>query len=112
MRKEVRRTPRGYDGSGKTTHALQDMLASFVTSLSDTHALRPDLIILGWPKVVGPSLAPMTEAIAFVDGVLTVKVKNSSLLSLLNQRDKPRVLQALRAQFPQVEIKNIIFRLG
>jgi hypothetical protein len=41
-----------------------------------------------------------------------VKVKNSTLHSLLSQNDKPRILQLLRQQFPNAEIKNIYFRIG
>jgi hypothetical protein len=65
-----------------------------------------------WPDVIGPKLASMTQAHSFVDGVLLVKVKNSTLHSLLSQNDKPRILNLLRKRFPNVEIKTIYFRIG
>lgn len=73
---------------------------------------RPDLVVTAWPQVIGPRLAPMTKARSFVDGVLTVVVSNSTLYSLLNQSDKPRLIQNLRSLFPNTVIKTIIFRLG
>ena len=54
----------------------------------------------------------MTQAVAFADGVLVVKVKNSTLHSLLSQNDKLRILTMLRQKFPRVEIHNICFRIG
>ena len=54
----------------------------------------------------------MTEAISFKDGVLTVKVKNSTLHSLLTQYDKPRILNSLKQKFPTAGIRNVHFRIG
>lgn len=65
-----------------------------------------------WPDVVGPLLAPMTKVVSFVDGILTVKVKNSTLYSLLSQTEKARLIKNLRDKFPQTSIRTINFRLG
>lgn len=80
--------------------------------MGENQKLRPDLILAAWPKIIGPSLSPMTQAVFFESGILTVKVSNSTLYSLLVQHEKTRVLQVLRETFPGVEIKNIVFRLG
>jgi hypothetical protein len=65
-----------------------------------------------WPTIVGEKLAPMTEVVSFVDGNLTVKVKNSSLLSLLMTHDKPRILKRLKEIYPGSTLKNVFFKMG
>ncbi len=107
-----RRTPRNYDGTALTAHRMTDLLPSVLNRVSEAYSERPDLILASWPELIGPHLAGMTQAVAFSEGVLVVKVKNSILYSLLNQNDKPRILQLLRQKFPKVAIKNIIFRIG
>lgn len=107
-----RRTPKDYDGPGLTTHRMSELLPTVLADISEVYKERPDLILAAWPEVIGQRLANMTQAIAFSDGVLTVKVKNSTLHSLLSQNDKPRILNSLRQKFPRITIKNIMFRIG
>jgi len=106
------RKPRGYDGTGITSHRIVDLLPKVLSSLVEINNQRPDLILASWPEIIGKELAPMTEAISFTQGVLSVKVKNSTLYSLLNQHDKPRIVARLKAKFPGVHFKNIYFRIG
>ncbi len=112
MSRHTRRTPRGYDGSGLTAHHIRDLLPSLLHGIGESHQNRGDLILAAWPEIIGRQLSPMTQAIAFDDGFLTVKVKNSTLYSLLSQHEKPKILKSLRSKFPQTFIKNIIFRIG
>lgn len=112
MSQSTRRTPKNYDGTGVTTHKVSDLLSSVLSQIGDAYQDRPDLIIASWPEIIGQKLAPMTEAVSFVDGVLVVKVKNSTLHSLLSQHDKQRILSSLRQKFPKVNIKNVFFRIG
>lgn len=107
-----RRIPRNYDGPEVTTHHLHDIMPSVLSHISTTFADRPDLILAEWPNIIGKTLAPMTEAVSFIDGVLTVKVKNSTLYSLLCHHDKPKLLEALQKKFPKIRIKTILFRIG
>lgn len=112
MNKIIRRTPKGYDGTRVTTHKMSDLLPAFLSQIGEVYKDRPDLILAAWPEVMGPRLAPMTKAVSYVDGVLVVKVKNSTLHSLLSQNDKPRILHSLRKKFPKADIRNIVFRIG
>lgn len=73
---------------------------------------RPDQILAGWCEIIGSTMAPMTQAISFCDGILLVKVNNSTLYSLLNGPEKPLLTKKLRERFPQVKIHGIRFRLG
>lgn len=112
MSRKNRRTPRGYDGPGVTTHRFADVLINVLATIGDTYHVRPDLVITAWPEIIGPKLAPMTQVVSFQEGVLTIKVKNSTLYSLLNQHDRHRILSNLRQKFPKVSITNLVFRLG
>lgn len=107
-----KRTPRNYDGNKLTSHAMSDILPQVLEKITDLFSDRPDLILASWPDIIGSKLAPMTQAVSFNEGVLLVKVKNSTLHSLLNQNDKSKLLELLRKKFPKVIIKTILFRIG
>lgn len=106
------RTPKQYDGTRLTSHRITDLLPRVLAKIGERCQQRPDLILAMWPDIIGVKLAAMTQAVSFVDGVLVVKVKNSTLHSLLSQYEKLRLLHLLRQKFPNAEIKNIYFRIG
>ncbi len=107
-----KRLPRHYDGQQLTSRHICQLLPLFMEDIGKKVDERPDLVCAAWPQVIGEQLAPMTQAVSFVEGILTVKVKNSTLFSLLTQNDKPRLIQSLRDKFPGTVIKTIFFRLG
>ncbi len=107
-----RRLPRGYTGTETTGRLLADVLPAVMKELSAAFRDRPDLVLAAWPEIIGEKLAPMTHAASFEEGLLFIKVKNSSLYSLLSQHERPRLLRSLREKFPSVTIRNIIFRMG
>jgi hypothetical protein len=94
-----------------TSSHLRDLLPAFLSSLGEKYHDRPALICESWPQIVGDKIAKMTRAWKFDEGILHVTVQNSTLLSLLSQYDKPRLIAKLRGHFPQVEIKTVVFRL-
>ena len=112
MAKFLPRTPRNYDGTDLTVKELSQILPSALEKMGANFKMRPDLVLAAWPELIGEKLLPMTQAISFIDGILTVKVKNSSLYSLLTQHEKPKLIKALQAKFPSVMIRNIVFKLG
>ena len=71
---------------------------------------RPDLILVGWKEIVGERIAPMTEAKEFVDGILYVKVHNSSTLQNFHMT-KQHLLQKIRQRFKSVKIDDIKFSM-
>src|SRR5438045_8967621 len=107
-----KRTPRHYNGQKVTTHQLSKIMPIVLEQIAEVFHDRPDLILAAWPDVIGPRLSVMTRAISFIDGVLTVKVNNSTLYSLLSKNDQPKVLKALRSKFPKIQIKTILFMIG
>ncbi|MDP1880103.1 MAG: DUF721 domain-containing protein [Parachlamydiaceae bacterium] len=106
------RIPRNYDGTRPTTRRMTDLIPQVLSKIGEIHDQRHDLILACWPEIIGPQLAGMTQAFSFNDGILVVKVRNSTLHSLLNQHEKFRILLILRKKFPHVEIKTIHFRIG
>jgi len=89
---------------------MADVLPFVLAKVGEVYHQRPDLILAHWPEMIGPKLASMTQAVSFADGELVVAVKNSTLLSLLSQHERVRILNSLRQKFSQV--KNIRFRIG
>lgn len=112
IKKSYQRTPKYYSGTRVTSHHISALLPAVLSKVSELYSQRPDLVLASWPEIIGPKLALMTQALSFSEGVLVVKVKNSTLYSLLNQHDKPRILSSLRKKFPRVDIKTIVFRIG
>lgn len=112
MSRPYRRTPKNYDGSELTSHHIRDLIPQVLRGIGEVFKERPDLILEAWPQVIGPQLATMTQAFSFQNGILLVKVKNSTLHSLLSQHERPRLLRNLREKFPKTMIKNIYFRIG
>jgi len=110
--RKLGRTPRHYDGPNTTSRQVGFLLENALTEIREVYQDRPDLVLAAWPEVIGPQLAAMTQAISFNEGILVVKVKNSTLHSLLSQRDKPKVLNSLRQKFPRMNIRGIAFRIG
>ena len=91
---------------------MTELLPRVLAKIGEVYQQRADLILAMWPEIMGPKLAAMTQAVSFTDGILVVKVKNSTLHSVLNQYEKLRLLNQLRQKFPHVEIKNIYFHIG
>src|SRR5579872_7461169 len=95
-----------------TNKHLKDLLPSVLNEIDGKRKERPDLILEGWAEVADEKWKAMTQAISFEKGQLVVKVKNAALYSVLVQQEREKVLKKLQKKFPEVEIKNIIFRIG
>lgn len=108
----MKRTPRNFEGNECTTHHLGQILPGILQKMEANYGDRPDLVLAAWPDIVGRNLSSMALAKRFDEGILHVEVKNSSLYALLSQRDKQKLILALRQKFPQLEIKSIYFRLA
>jgi hypothetical protein len=103
------RTPRNYDGTKVPAKQLKELLPQFV---ADMKAPTRDLLekIKGeWFLALGEKMGPLTEVVSFVDGILMVKVKSSTLYSLLCQHEKPKLLRLLQQKFP---VRDMKFRVG
>lgn len=112
MRKDDFRTPKNYSGTVPTTRKISDLLVAALSKLNDCCQERPDLILAAWPEIIGSRHASMTQAVSFFEGVLVVKVKNSTLHSLLSRHEKYRILAVIQQKFPKSNIQNIVFRIA
>ena len=112
MEKHRRRNPKHYDGTSTTSFYLGEILPSVVGNIGVQFKERGDLIIASWNQLIGPKLGPMTQAVKYEKGILFVKVRNATLYSLLNQVEKPRLVDKLKKQFPKSGIRSIAFKIG
>ena len=108
----VKRKPRNYDGTELTSKTMSDLLPNVLGAITRHYRDQGSLIIASWPEIIGEKLSPMTKAVSFEDGILTVHVANSTLHSLLSGHERGKLLHMLQKKFPSVNIRNIIFRIG
>jgi hypothetical protein len=101
------RTPRNYNGTERPGKTIGDLASQFLFEVSKK-SLDPILEIAPfWAEIMGEKMGSLTQIVSFVDGVLTVKVKSSTLYSLLCQHERPRLIVKLQERF---SVKNIVFR--
>lgn len=105
----VKRTPRNYDGIYVPAKKLADLTSQFMCEFSLKKKDSREEISKEWFLILGDKMGPMTEVASFFDGVLTVKVKSSTLYSLLCQHERPRLLRLLQKKF---SIREITLRVG
>ena len=106
------RTPRHYSGVQPTAKPIDKLLPALLHGIEGMLQDKPAAILSAWPELIGKEFSSMTRAVSFVEGVLTVRVKNSTLHSLLEQHEKKRLLSALKKKFPSIMFRTIIFRIG
>lgn len=105
----MKRTPKNYRGVVPTGKKLSDLLSEKLCQIQAQKEVSSSEIFKAWYEIIGEKMGPMTEGLSFVDGVLTIKVKSSTLYSLLQQHEKPRLFQQLKRKFP---IKKLVFKIG
>ena len=105
----AKRTPRNYDGTHVPVKKLADLTSQFMLELASKKGDFQEDIFKEWFAILGDKIGPMTEIVSFCDGILTVKVKSSTLYSLLCQHERPRLLRLLQTKF---SIREIALRIG
>src|SRR5437879_368022 len=79
------RTPRNYSGVVNPAKKMTDLLPDVLNDLGRKAKDPREEVFRFWNELIGEKMAPMAEPVSFVEGVLTVKVKSSTLYSLLCQ---------------------------
>jgi hypothetical protein len=105
----VKRTAKHYNGSLPTSKQLADLLPEALSAIREKAGEPTEEIFSFWPQLIGEKMAPLTEPVSYIEGVLTVKVKSSTLYSLLSVHERPRLLKQLREKF---SVRNLVFRVG
>jgi predicted nucleic acid-binding Zn ribbon protein len=108
----MRRTPRFFDGTELTNREIGDLLWQVVRQIERTHAAAAAEVLGAWPEIAGPHISAYSRAERFSDGVLTVKVKSSTLLNALRHGEKERLLADLQKKLPEANIRELTFRIG
>lgn len=103
------RTPRNYQGIQNPAKKISDLLPDILAEIGKKRGDPMDEITVLWNHLLGEKMAPLAKPVSFAEGVLTVKVKSSTLYSLLCQHEKPRLLKKMQEKF---SIRNILFRIG
>ncbi len=91
---------------------IGEILPGILDKIKEKKAQRPEAVIAYWKEAIGAELEKMAKAVAFDQGVLTVKVKSSTLHSLLCQYEKQKLLKKMQKKFSQQIVRNIVFKLG
>ena len=108
----MKRVPRNYDGISMPGKTLGELLPEALIEIQKKNGEPIKDLLRAWPEIVGPNVAKLTVAVSFVDGVLTVIVKSSTLYSLLCQHERPHIMRKLQESFPKTQVRNIFFRIG
>jgi len=94
-----------------TISPIQGLLQDSMLTIEKTYLQKPNRILEKWPEIIGEKLAPMTEAVAFKNKVLYVRVKSSTLYSLLCKHEKQKLLNILQDIFTKETIEDIRFTI-
>lgn len=105
------RLPKNYDGCETTSRHMGDLLSPVLSKIARSVEVEADHVLASWPTLIGPQLAPMTQAVSYQEGTLTIRVKNSTLHSLLNA-ERQRLLTDFKRKFPNTPFATIVFRIG
>ncbi|MBN1689319.1 MAG: DUF721 domain-containing protein [Candidatus Omnitrophica bacterium] len=80
--------------------------------LQDPEAQRRQKLILEWPSIAGPKIAPHTKPSLGKNGSLYVWVDQSTLAFELNQRYRQNLLKRTQAVLGEENVNKIYFRVG
>ena len=91
---------------------IKNLLPKVLEKINENYQKNPINIKAMWPEIIGEKLAPMTKVLSFAKGVLVIKVKSSTLHSLLSNYEKERLLKKMQKKFSEKIIRNIFFKMG
>jgi len=85
---------------------IGDALRGFLRTAHLDHRLTEWELVLAWPELVGPEIAAQSDALELRRGTLWVGVHSSAWMQHIGFL-KPRILEALRREFPGVTVEEI-----
>jgi len=106
------RVPKGYDGNRPTFRSIKRLLPNILKDVSSKVDDEPLKVLTLWSEVVGKEIGKRAIATQFESGILTVRVSDSTLLSLLARQEKYRLMKELQKRLGKGKIKDIFFRIG
>jgi predicted nucleic acid-binding Zn ribbon protein len=115
MRARVYSEWRGLPEIPFTKHNAQMVagpLAKLMNQLGLKERLGEEEVLAAWKDVVGEFIAQHAEPQRLKDGVLFVRVLQSTVHYELDRVWKPKILEKLRARFGRNMIREVRFRMG
>ncbi len=112
LMKSRKRTPRDYDGPNPTGQRIETLLPDILNEISKNQQQSIFVIEKVWNDLVGHKITSFTRLTGFENGVLFIKVKNATLLSILSSQEKGRLMQNLTNKLPNIHFKNLVFQFG
>jgi predicted nucleic acid-binding Zn ribbon protein len=103
------RTPRNFDGTRSPGVKIGDLLPDLLAGIEKKNEVPAEAVFREWAFILGEKMASLTKPVSFVDGVLTVIVKSSTLYSLLRVHEKPRLQRLLQKKF---QVRDLVFKIG
>lgn len=110
--KSSERIPKDYDGLDPTGRRIETLLPDILISIAKTQQQSITIIDAVWKEIVGPKIYDFTKLHDFNKGVLFIKVKNATLLSILSSQEKGRLMQNLKDKLPNIHFVNLVFQFG
>lgn len=104
-----KRTSKRFDGVQNTGKRIDQMLPDLLKEIIVKGQEPREAVFQEWFAVIGPKMAPFTQPVSLEKGVLTVKVKSSTLYNLLCQHEKSSLLKQLQKKF---SIQDLLFKVG
>jgi len=103
-----RETPASHDRTQSAAGALEKVMRD----LGLAERLTEGQILAAWKEIVGEWFALHTHPDRLRDGILFVRVLQSSVHCELDRNCRPQIVQKLKARFGAKRIRDIRFRLG
>lgn len=91
--------PRFFSGTQPTSHALDLLVSRWLRAFDKRVSDSPEKAFAAWDAVVGLKISALARPLTFSEGILTVRVQNSTLMSLLAGTERKQILQRLRRQY-------------
>ncbi|NGX55780.1 MAG: hypothetical protein K1060chlam5_00007 [Candidatus Anoxychlamydiales bacterium] len=99
-------------GFKKTTNKqINDVLPSILSNIEKNYLNQPKKILNSWSEIVGEKISKLTKAYKFENNTLYIKVKSSTLYSILYRYEKNKLLKLLQEKFSKKTISNIVFKI-
>lgn len=105
----MNRTPKHFDGTKKVAVEIKELLPGLLEEISRKNMDPREAVFREWFQLIGEKGASLTEPVSLKEWVLCVRVRSSSLYSVLAQYERTRLLQKLQEKFP---LRDLIFRPG
>ena len=91
---------------------IKSIVDSILNHLKKQSLIKEEEVAVIWNKVVDKKIKNHTRPIRLKDNTLIVNTKNSNWLFELETRYKEKILNRLRNEIKEIEIKDIRFRIG